>query len=141
MGDSLPSGEKATDEVDEAKLVWPSSVCSGAPVAVSQSRTVRSPDPDTTCLPSGEKATEETLSVWPSSVWSAAFQCVCTFGFNVIQAGIHPSNSHRTILFPGAKTRAEQYNCKGACSIADRLYKTNRFVSLINPRQSGLLVS
>src|SRR5579859_3681731 len=46
---------------------WPSSVCSGAPVAASQSRTVQSSDPDTTCLPSGEKATDLMSLVWPSS--------------------------------------------------------------------------
>jgi hypothetical protein len=51
----LLSGEKAT-EVTEPE--WPSSVCSAAPVAASQSRTVLSQDPDTTYLPSGEKATE-----------------------------------------------------------------------------------
>ena len=39
VGSTLPSGEKAT-EVTEPE--WPSSVCSGAPVAASQSRTVRS---------------------------------------------------------------------------------------------------
>ncbi len=64
-GNSLPSGEKATDV---AEPVWPSSICNGAPVAASQSRTFSSRDPDTTCLPSGEKATELTQSVWPSSV-------------------------------------------------------------------------
>src|SRR2546423_2873065 len=32
------------------------SVCRAAPVAASQSRTVRSPDADATALPSGEKA-------------------------------------------------------------------------------------
>ena len=39
---SLPSGEKAT-ELTESE--WPSSVCSGAPVAASQSLTVLSPEP------------------------------------------------------------------------------------------------
>src|SRR5271154_6773742 len=75
----LPSGEKATELTEP---VWPSSVCSSAPVAASQSRTVSSADPDTTCLPSGEKATDVTQPVWPSSVCSAAFQCACTFGFS-----------------------------------------------------------
>jgi hypothetical protein len=56
------SGEMATDLTEPE---WPSSVCSAAPVAASQSRTVLSPEPpepDTTCLPSGEKATELTES-------------------------------------------------------------------------------
>ena len=49
---------------------WPSSVCSAVPVAASQSRTVLSSEPETTCLPSGEKATDQTRSEWPSSVCS-----------------------------------------------------------------------
>jgi hypothetical protein len=51
-------------------------------VAASQSRNILSYEPDTTCVPSGEKATDVTESVWPSSVCSAAFQCACTFGFS-----------------------------------------------------------
>ena len=51
------SGEKATDLT---KPKWPSSVYSIAPVAVSQNRTVLSSEPDMTCLPSGETATELT---------------------------------------------------------------------------------
>ena len=39
-----------------------------APVAVSQSRTVRSHEADATSVPSGEKATALTESVWPWSV-------------------------------------------------------------------------
>jgi hypothetical protein len=39
----------------------------GAPVAVSQSRTVSSPEPDATSLPSGEKATDQTQPEWPMS--------------------------------------------------------------------------
>jgi hypothetical protein len=33
------------------------------------------------------------------------------------------------MLFSGAKTRAEQYSCRGACSITVRLCKANRFAS------------
>ena len=51
---SLPSGENATARTT---LEWPSSVCSGAPMAESQSLTVLSPDADATSLPSGENAT------------------------------------------------------------------------------------
>ncbi|KAK2754608.1 hypothetical protein CKAH01_17405 [Colletotrichum kahawae] len=50
----------------------PSSVCRGAPVAASQSRTVWSPDADATTWPSGEKATAQTEDVWPSSVCRGA---------------------------------------------------------------------
>jgi hypothetical protein len=49
---SLPSGEKATEVT---RWEWPSSVCSAAPVAATQSRIV---DLDKISLPSGEKATE-----------------------------------------------------------------------------------
>jgi hypothetical protein len=62
VGNSLPSGEK------ETRSVWPLSVWSGAPVVASQSRTVRSYEPETTCLPSEEKATEEIRDVWSLSV-------------------------------------------------------------------------
>jgi hypothetical protein len=79
-------------------------------VAASQSRTVRSPDPETTCLPSGEKATDETVLLWPSSTCSAAFQYASTLGFLSIQEGIDFSNLSRIILFSGAKIRAEQYD-------------------------------
>jgi hypothetical protein len=123
---TLPSGEKVTDVTQSE---WPLSVRSGAPVTASQSRTVLSPEPDTITLPSGEKAIDVTQSEWPSSVCSAAFQYACTFGFVWIQGGIHFSNRPRTILFSGAKTSAEQYNWRGACSITDRLYRANRFAS------------
>src|SRR5271155_5462984 len=66
---SLSSAEKAT-ELTESQ--WPLSVCSGAPVAASQSLTVRSSEPDATSLPSAEKATEVTRLQWPSSVCSGA---------------------------------------------------------------------
>ncbi len=65
----LPSGEKATELT---KPLWPSSVCSGAPVDVSQSQTVLLSDLDTTYLPLGERATELTGSLWPLSVCSSA---------------------------------------------------------------------
>jgi hypothetical protein len=42
-----------------------------APVAESQSLTVLSLDADTTSLPSGENATAQTESRWPSSVQRA----------------------------------------------------------------------
>jgi hypothetical protein len=135
VGSSLPSGEKATD-LTESK--WPSSVCCSAPVTASQSWTVLSPEPETTCLPSGEKATEKTEPEWPSSVCSAAFQFPCTFGFLLIQGGTYSSNYLGTILFSGAKTRAEQYSCSGDCSITARLYKANRLVSWINAYKLGL---
>ena len=126
----LPSGEKATGVTQTLeRLEWPSSVCNSAPVTASQSRTVSSSDPDTTYLPSGEKATEVTQFEWPSSVCRAALHSACNFVFLWIQAGIHPSNCLRTILFSGAKTRAEQYSWRGACSITDRLYKANRLAS------------
>src|SRR5437764_812929 len=82
---SLPSGEK-TIELTELKepnvcsvcsvcSVW--SVCSGTPVLASQSLTDSSFEPDTTSLPSGEKAsdvtTELTKSEWPSGVCNTAF--------------------------------------------------------------------
>src|SRR5256714_14053186 len=51
---------------------WASRVCSGAPVADSQSLTVLSFDADATSLPSGENATALTQSEWPSSVCSGA---------------------------------------------------------------------
>jgi hypothetical protein len=91
-------------------LVWPSSVCSGFPVAASQSRTVMSYEPETTCVPSGEKATDLTPLVWPSSVCSTALQCSCTLGFLSIQGGTLFSNVCRIILVSGEKISAEQYN-------------------------------
>src|SRR5438874_295203 len=66
---SLSSAEKAT-ELTESQ--WPSSVCSGAPVAASLSLTVLSPEPDATSLPSAEKATEVTQPQWPLSVCNGA---------------------------------------------------------------------
>jgi hypothetical protein len=53
-------------------LVYPLSVCSGAPVAASQSRTVPSPDADASRVPSAENATDLTEPVCPSSVCSGA---------------------------------------------------------------------
>jgi hypothetical protein len=53
-------------------IVWPSSVCSDAPVVASQSRTVWSPEADASRVPSVEKATDVTQAVWPSSVCSDA---------------------------------------------------------------------
>jgi hypothetical protein len=131
-----PSGGKMTNVTE---LEWPLSVCSAAPVATSQSRTVISPEPETTCFPSGEKATDKTEPEWPSSVCSTALQSACTFGFVWIQAGIHFSNRLRTMLFSGAKTRAEQYSWRGVCSITDRLYRANRFASYTSAYRSGLL--
>jgi len=134
----LPSGEKATELTPR---VWPSSAGSSyCPVAASQRRTVLSSDPDTICLPSGEKATELTQSVWPSSVCSIAFQYISTLGFPWIQDGIYRSNVSRTMLFSGTKTRAEQYTCRGACSIINRLNIANRDLSFINVYKSGLLL-
>src|ERR1700721_676099 len=66
---SLPSAEKATELTQPQ---WPSSVCSGAPVAASQSLTVWAREPDATSLPSAEKATEVTEPQWPLSVCSGA---------------------------------------------------------------------
>lgn len=129
------SGEKVTDVTE---LVWSSSVYSIAPVAVFQSRTVLFYEPDAICLSSGEKATEVTELVWPSSACCAAFQCTCTFGFSWIQSGIQPLNCLRTMLFSGAKTRAEQYNWRGIFSITERLYKANCLASWINAYKSGL---
>ena len=134
----LLSGEKATELTPR---VWPSSTGSSCyPVAASQRRTVLSTDPDTIYLPSGEKATELTQSVWPSSVCSIAVQYISTLGFPWIQDGIYRSNVSRTMLFSGAKTRAEQYTCRGACSIIDRLDMANRDPSFINVCKSGLLL-
>jgi hypothetical protein len=56
---TLPSGEKATDGTESE---WPSSVCSAALIIASQSRTVLSPDSDTTSLPFSEKTTNATQS-------------------------------------------------------------------------------
>ncbi|SLM35808.1 hypothetical protein LPUS_05177 [Lasallia pustulata] len=52
--------------------VLASKVCSVAPVAASQIRTVLSPEPDASCLPSGEKATAKIGPEWPSRVCSVA---------------------------------------------------------------------
>jgi hypothetical protein len=62
---SFESCEKATEWTG---LLWPSSVCSTEPVAVSQILTVLSSDPDASSFESGEKATEWTPLLWPSSV-------------------------------------------------------------------------
>ena len=122
----LLSGENATVLT---KPVWPSSVYSSLPVAASHSRTVLSSEADTSCLPSGENATALTESVWPLSVCRAAIQFACMFVFVWIQGGTHLLNRPRTMLFSGAKMRAEQYIWRGACSITDRLYRANRFAS------------
>jgi hypothetical protein len=82
-----------------------------------------------------EKATELTESEWPSSVCSVssvAFQFSCTFVFIWIQGWINFSNCLRTMLFSGATISVEQYRCRGACSIINRLCKAKRFASLIN---------
>jgi hypothetical protein len=135
---SLPSGEKATELTMPE---WPSSVCRAAPVFVSHSRTVSSHDPDATSLPSGEKATEFTSYEWPSITCREELQSSCTFGILWIQAGIHPSNRLRIMLFSGAKTRAEQYIWRGVSSTTDRLNRANRFASCINAYRAGLSVA
>ncbi|RYP17406.1 hypothetical protein DL765_004536 [Monosporascus sp. GIB2] len=61
----FPSGEKATEKTESP---WPASVDRHAPVAASQTLTMRSPEPDASRLPSAEKATELTQLRWPSSV-------------------------------------------------------------------------
>lgn len=65
----LPSGENA---MSMTRLVWPSSICSGAPVTASHSLAVLSLDADATSLRSGEVTTAMTGSEWPSSVCSGA---------------------------------------------------------------------
>jgi hypothetical protein len=74
-----------------------------------QSRAVLSVDADTTCVPSGENATDMTLPEWPSNIRGAVLQSSFTFGFVWIQPGIHFSNRLRIMLFIGVKTSAEQY--------------------------------
>jgi hypothetical protein len=74
-------------------------------------------------------ATEVIPLLWPSSIFSAASHCTRTLGFVCIQSGISFSKFLRIILVSGAKMSAEQYSCKGACSITDLLYKINRFAS------------
>lgn len=75
-------------------------------------------------LLSRKKATDwtqpdSTQSGWPSSVYRAAFQFSCTFVFIWTQGGISFSNRLRTLLLSGAKISAEQYSCKGTCSITN----------------------
>src|SRR5437588_591223 len=106
---------------------WPLSVCSEAPVAASQSLTVRSPDAEATSLPSGEKATALTSAEWPSSVSSAELHPFCTFDTLVIQPDIWPSNCFRTKAISGANIRHEEYIWRGASSIIDGLLRTNRW--------------
>src|SRR2546429_9409435 len=89
---SLPSGENATAQT---ALEWPSSVCSGAPVADSQILTVLSSDADATSLPSGENATAMTQSEWPSSVCSGAPHVICRFRSLLIYRGIWTLNRSR----------------------------------------------
>jgi hypothetical protein len=83
-------------------------------------------------LPSGEKATDVTLYECPSSVCSAVFQFAYALDFIWTHGGTHFANLLRIILCSGAKTRAEQYSWRGACSIINRLYKANRFASWTN---------
>src|SRR5437660_1425837 len=59
---SGPSGESATDL---AQSGWPSIVCCNEPVAASQTRTVRSLDPEAMSRPSGENATDLVEPDWP----------------------------------------------------------------------------
>jgi hypothetical protein len=122
----LPSGEKATAQTESE---WPSSVCRVALVAVSHSLTVLSHDADANWLPSGEKATAQTESEWPSSICSKALQFFWTSGPLCIQPGIRSANCFLTMLITGVKASALQYICKGVRSIADRLYRANRFIS------------
>jgi hypothetical protein len=133
-----PSGENAVDMTGDE---WPLSVCSAAPVAASQNRTVLSLDPDTTSLLLGENETELTKDEYPSSVCRAAPQSACTFGFISIHGGISSLNCLPTILFSGAKTRAEQYSWRGACSTTDRLDKANRLASWTKAYILGLLLT
>ena len=60
----VPSVEKATPVTESP---WPSSRATSFPVARSQSRAVRSPDPVARRVPSGEKATLITSFPWPAS--------------------------------------------------------------------------
>src|SRR5579871_6321674 len=123
---SAPSGENATDVT---QAVWPSSVCLAAPVAASHSRTVLSCEPDASSAPSRENATDVTEAVWPSSVCNDALQSSWTLGNLFIHLGILSSNHFLTKLLSGAKMSALQYVCRGACSIAGRQLRANRFIS------------
>jgi hypothetical protein len=75
---------------------------------VSQSLTVQSLEPDATNFPSGENATAQTWSEWPSSVCKAALQADSTFGGLQIQLGTRSLKVFLIILVSGAKIIAEE---------------------------------
>jgi hypothetical protein len=89
--------------------VWPSSVCSDAPVVASQSRTVQSSEADASRVPSVEKATDVTACVWPSSVCRHALQLLFIIGFVIIQPGSSSLNSSLVKLHVGLNIRANAY--------------------------------
>jgi len=103
---------------------------SAVPVLASHTRTVLSPEADASSAPSVENATDQTKSVWPSSVCSPTLQSSWTLGNLFIHFSILSRNCFLTKLLSGAKTSALQYVCRGACSIAGRqLRRANRFTS------------
>ena len=86
-------------------------------------------DPDATCLPSCEKATELTELLWPSSVCRQALQSVATTGLVVIQFGSSASKTRRVKLRLGLNISADTYACRGVFSITPLLDKINRCAS------------
>ena len=96
-------------------------------------RTELSYDPETTRVPSGENATDQTGPSWPSSVCKQLSQLVATLGFKEIHPGMLSWNSFRTTLFSGANVSAEQYVWSGASWIMDTLIRINRIASLRKP--------
>ena len=109
--------------------MWPLSVFSATPVAVSYSLTLSSREADASSVLSGEKATELTQCVWPSRVCSDALRSSSTLGNLCIHLGILSSNCLLTMLFAGAKISALQYVGRGSCSTDDRQLRENRFIS------------
>src|SRR6266498_1344830 len=94
----------------------------------SQSRIIRSDDPEARNRPSGEKATVQIESEWPSRVCKEGLQSSST-DRHLIQVRSGLKNRFRIILLAGLKTRAELYTWRGAISIIDLKLRINRLAS------------
>ncbi|KAF9882744.1 hypothetical protein FE257_005323 [Aspergillus nanangensis] len=73
----------------------------------SQILMVLSWEPEASCWPSGEKATDRTQSEWPSSVRNSGPHVSSTIGHRYIQAGMSFANVCLIIVIFGANMRPE----------------------------------
>ena len=86
-----------------------SSVWRQVPSVASQILTVLSPDADARCLPSCQKTTDLTQSLWPSSVWRQLLHWCAMVGRSCTYWGFSCLKCSRIKLRVGLNTTAEVY--------------------------------